>query len=218
MPSTPSTPTTERPLRRDAERNRGLIVEAARTAFATDGIEVSVEEIARRAGVGMGTLYRRFPTKGDLVDAVLEDAFSEICQAAEEALELEDGWVGFTTFLERVFELHVRNRGIKDVIASGQHDRRRLESLRAHMRPLIAEIVTRAQEQGELRPDFVTEDMPMLFWSGGRVAELTSSVSPELWRRYLGFLLDGLRTDAATPLAQPPLTRAQLDRVNPAKR
>ena len=213
-----STRTTERPLRRDAERNRDRIVEAARTAFARDGIDVPVEEIARRAGVGMGTLYRRFPTKGDLIDAVLEDAFSEICRAAEEALEIEDGWVGFTTFLERVFELHVRNRGIKDVIASGQHDRRRLESLRARMRPLVAELITRAQEQGTLRSDFVPEDMPILIWTGGRVAELTSDVAPELWRRYLGLVLDGLRTDAATPLVQAPLTPDQLERVTAARR
>jgi AcrR family transcriptional regulator len=213
-----STPTTERPLRRDAERNRDRIVEAARAAFATDGIDVSVEEIARRAGVGMGTLYRRFPTKGDLIDAVLEDSFSEICRAAEDALELEDGWVGFTTFLERVFELHVRNRGIKDVIASGQHDRRRLESLRAQMRPLVAGLITRAQEQGTLRPDFVSEDMPILIWTGGRVAELTSEVAPDLWRRYLGLVLDGLRTDAATPLTRAPLTQEQLDRVTAGRR
>lgn len=213
----PSAPTAQRPLRRDAERNRDRIVEAARTAFAADGIDVSVEEIARRAGVGMGTLYRRFPTKGDLIDAVLEDAFSEICRAAEDALELEDGWLGFTTFLDRVFELHVRNRGIKDVIASGQHDRRRLEALRAQLRPLVAELITRAQEQGTLRPDFVAEDMPILIWTGGRVAELTSAVSPELWRRYLGFMLDGLRTGAATPLSHPPLTGEQLDRVTGAR-
>jgi AcrR family transcriptional regulator len=214
----PSPKTTQRPLRRDAERNRDRIVEAARTAFARDGIDVSVEEIARRAGVGMGTLYRRFPAKGDLIDAVLEDAFSEICQAAEDALELEDGWLGFTTFLDRIFELHVRNRGVKDVIASGQHDRRRLEALRAQMRPLVAELIRRAQEQGTLRRDFVAEDMPILIWTGGRVAELTSDVSPELWRRYLGFMLDGLRTGAATPLSQPPLTREQLDRVTGARR
>jgi AcrR family transcriptional regulator len=211
------TETRQRPLRRDAERNRDRIVEAARAAFAGDGLDVSVEEIARRAGVGMGTLYRRFPTKGDLIDAILEDAFSEICQAADAALELEDGWVGFTTFLERVFELHVRNRGLKDVIASGQHDRRRLEAARAQMRPRIAALIARAQEQGTLRLDFAPEDMPMLFWTGGRVAELTSAVAPELWRRYLGFVLDGLRTDAATPLTEPPLTRAQLDRVNGAR-
>src|SRR5262245_2450596 len=162
----------------------------------------------------MGTLYRRFPTKGELIDAILEDAFAEVCRAAEDCLELEDGWVAFTTFLECVFELHVRNRGLKDVIASGQHDQRRLEAARSKMRPLIARLIERAQDQGSLRRDFVPEDMPMLFWTGGRVAELTSTVAPELWRRYLGFVLDGLRAGAATALPEPPLTWADLDGVN----
>jgi AcrR family transcriptional regulator len=206
--------TTPRPLRRDAERNRDRIVEAARAAFAADGIDATVEEIARRAGVGMGTLYRRFPTKGDLVDAVLEDAVAEVCAAARSALEVEDAWTAFGTFFERVFELHVRNRGLKDVIASGQHDLHRLESLRAEMRPLVAEVVARAHAQGTLRADFAAEDVPLLFWTGGKVAEVTADVAPDLWRRYLGFVLDGLRAEAATPLPRPPLTRAQLNRVH----
>ena len=206
--------TATRPLRRDAERNRGLLVAAARDAFAADGIEVSVEEIARRAGVGVATLYRRFPTKEELIDAVLEDAFAEICQAAQDGLEVEDAWVGFTGFLERVFALQERNRCLKDVIASHRHGRRRLEAARAELRPLVTELIARAQAQGTLRPDFTPEDVPLLFWSGGRVAQMTSDVVPELWRRYLGLLLDGLRTSAATPLPHPPLTKAQLERVN----
>jgi AcrR family transcriptional regulator len=209
--------TPTRPLRRDAERNRARIVETARVAFAADGIDVSVEEIARRSGVGMGTLYRRFSTKDELIDAVLEASFAEICEAARSALEIGDAWVGFTTFLERVFELHMRNRGLKDVIASHRHGRRRLEALRAELRPLVADIIARAQAQGTLRADFTTEDVPLLFWTGGRVAELTSGVASELWRRYLGLMLDGLRADAATPLAHPPLTRAQLERVTAAR-
>lgn len=213
----PGSETHARPLRRDAEHNRDRVVQAARKAFAEDGIDVSVEAIARRAGVGIATLYRRFPTKEELIDAVLEDAFADIREAAEDALELEDAWVGLTTFLERVFELHVRNRGLKDVIASDTHGRERLESARAALRPRIAQIFLRAQEQGTLRTDLTTEDIPMLFWTGGRVAELTSSVAPELWRRYLGLLLDGLRTDAATPLPHPPLTSEQLERVTGAR-
>jgi AcrR family transcriptional regulator len=207
-----------RPLRSDAARNRDRLLEAARASFAADGIDVSVEEIARRAGVGMGTLYRRFPTKEHLVDAVLEDVLGEICLAAEAALDEHDAWAGFERFLDCVFELHVRNRGLKDVIAERTHGRQRLESARAHLRPLVAELIARAQAQGALRSDFTPEDMPMLFWTGGRVAEMTSAVAPDLWRRYLGLVLDGLRADAATPLSQPPLTRAQLERVTGVQR
>jgi AcrR family transcriptional regulator len=211
MTARPTTPT--RPLRRDAQANRDRIVAAARTAFATDGIEVSVEEIARRAAVGMGTLYRHFPTKEDLVDAVLEETFDQIVVAAELGLTEEDAWHGLCGFFEQFFTLHVKNRGLKDMLATQAHGRERADAMRARMRPLIRRLVKRAQEQGALRSDFAPEDMPFVIWSVGRVIEETRVVAPELWRRHLGFLLDGLRADAATPLPRPPLTRAQLDRV-----
>jgi AcrR family transcriptional regulator len=188
-------------------------VAAARAAFATDGIEVPVEEIARRAAVGMGTLYRHFPAKEDLIDAVLEDAFAAFVHAAEQALAEEDAWAGFRGFLERVFTLHVDNRGLKDIIATRAHGRVRAEAMRTRMRPLLRQLITRAQEQGALRADFMPEDMPVVFWTGGRVIEATAAVAPEFWRRYLGLLLDGLRAEAATPLPHPPLTRAQLNRA-----
>jgi AcrR family transcriptional regulator len=211
MPARSTTPT--RPLRRDAQANHDRIVAAAHAAFAADGVEVSVEEIARRAAVGMGTLYRHFPTKEDLVDAVLEDTFDEIVGAAEHALTEQDAWRGLSSFLERFFALHVQNRGLKDMLATRAHGRERADAMRARMRPLIRRLVARAQQQGTLRADFAPEDMPFVIWSVGRVIEETRAVAPELWRRHLGFLLDGLRADAATPLPQPPLTQAQLDRV-----
>src|SRR2546421_3241777 len=101
--------TSARPLRRDAQANRDRIVAAARAAFAGAGVEVPVEEIARRAGVGMGTLYRHFQAKEDLIDAVLEDAFAAFISAAEQALAQEDAWAAFCGFLERVFALHAEN-------------------------------------------------------------------------------------------------------------
>jgi AcrR family transcriptional regulator len=161
----------------------------------------------------MGTLYRHFPTKEDLVDAVLEETFDQIVGAAEQALTDDDAWRGLRGFFEDFFALHVKNRGLKDMLATQAHGRERADAMRARMRPLIRLLVKRAQEQGALRADFAPEDMPFVIWSVGRVIEETRVVAPELWRRHLGFLLDGLRTEAATPLPQPPLTRAQLDRV-----
>jgi AcrR family transcriptional regulator len=211
VPSQTTTP--ERPLRRDAQANRDRIVAAARGAFAAHGIAVSVEEIARSSDVGMGTLYRHFRTKEDLVDAVLEDAFEEIVVAAEQALAEEDAWVGFRSFLERVFAAHCMNRGLKDIIATRTHGATKADAMRARIRPLLRLLVERAQKQGALREDFTPEDMPLLFWTNGRVIEATAGVAPELWRRHLGMMLDGLRADAATPLPHPPLTRAQLNRA-----
>ena len=205
--------TERRPLRRDAQANRERIVAAARAAFAAEGVAVPVEEIARCAAVGMGTLYRHFPTKEDLIDAVLEDVFAAFISAAQEALAVEDAWAGFCGFLERVFALHVDNRGLKDIIASRAHGRARAEAMRARMRPLLHELIERAQRQGALRADFTAEDMPLVLWSCGRVIDTTAGVAPGLWRRHLGLLLDGLRAEAATPLPHPPLTRAQLHRV-----
>ncbi|HEX6490818.1 MAG TPA: TetR/AcrR family transcriptional regulator [Gaiellaceae bacterium] len=205
--------TPTRPLRRDAQANRERIVAAARTAFAAAGLDVPVEEIARRARVGMGTLYRHFPAKEDLVDAVLEEAFTEFVSAAEKALLAEDAWLGFCGFLEQVFALHAANRGLKDVISTRAHGRARAEAMRARMRPLIRRLIERAQQQGALRADFTPEDMPLLFWSGGRVLEATTAAAPELWRRHLGFMLDGLRAEAARPLPHPALTPAQLRRA-----
>ena len=190
------------------------VSDASRVRLLAREVEVvPVEEIARRADVGMGTLYRHFPAKEDLIDAVLEDAFAAFISAAEQALAEGDAWVGFRGFLERVFALHVENRGLKDIIATRAHGRARAEAMRARMRPLLRELIERAQEHGALRADFTAEDMPLVFWTGGRVIEATAAVAPEFWRRYLGLLLDGLRAEAATPLPHPPLTRAQLNRA-----
>jgi AcrR family transcriptional regulator len=205
--------TPARPLRRDAQANRDRIVTAARAAFAAAGIEVPVEEIARCAAVGMGTLYRHFPAKEDLIDAVLEDAFAAFVDAAEQALDEQDAWAGFCGFLERAFALHGENRGLKDIIAMRAHGRARAEAMRTRMRPLLRRLIERAQEQGALRADFTAEDMPVVFWAGGRVIEATAAVAPEFWRRHLGLLLDGLRAESATPLPHPPLTRAQVNRA-----
>jgi AcrR family transcriptional regulator len=167
-------------LRSDALRNRERLVASARELFAKTGVDVPVEEIVRHAGLGMGTLYRHFPTKEELLDAVLEDAFGEIIGLAEEAAAADDAWAGLEGFLEQALALHVVNRGLKDVLATREHGRERAEAMRARIRPLLRRTIARA---------------------------------PDYWRRYLGFLLDGLRAEGATPLAAPPLTRAQLARA-----
>jgi AcrR family transcriptional regulator len=200
-------------LRSDARRNRERLVASARRLFADAGLDVPVEEITHDAGVGMGTLYRHFPTKEDLIDAVLEDAFAELVELAEQAAAADDAWVAFAGFLERVLSLHAANRALKDVLATREHGRERAKAMRARIRPFVRTMIERAQAQGALRSDFTAEDVPLVFWTGGRVVETTADVAPDLWRRYLGLLLDGLRADAATPLPAPPLTRAQLART-----
>jgi AcrR family transcriptional regulator len=206
-------PAAARTLRSDARRNREQLVASARELFASAGVDVSVEEITRHAGLGMGTLYRHFPTKEELIDAVLEDAFAELVHLAEQAADAQDAWTGFSTFLEQALALHATNRGLKDVLATREHGLRRAQAMRARLQPLLGRLIERAQVQGTLRSDFTVEDLPLVFWTAGRVIETTGSVAPDHWRRYLGLLLDGLRAGAATPLPAPPLTRSQLERA-----
>jgi AcrR family transcriptional regulator len=201
-------------LRSDARRNRERLVSSARELFAARGIDVSVEEITHHADLGMGTLYRHFPTKDDLIDAVLEDAFAEFGRLAEEAAASADAWEGLTRFLEQALELHVKNRGVKDLLATRGRDAAPAAAARAHMRRVLRGVIERAQEQGALRPDFVFEDLPPIVWSLGRVVELTTDIAPDFWRRQLSFVVDGLRATSATQVTTPPLTQSQLRRTN----
>lgn len=179
-------------LRQDARRNRERILAGARELFATDGVDVPVEEITRRAGVGMGTLYRHFPAKEDLIDAVLEEAFDAYVALAREGLAAEDAWAGLAGFLERGLELHAANRCLIEVTLSSEHGRARAQATRDLVRPLLEELVTRAQAQGSLRKDVTADDIPPLLWAIGRVIERTEPHSPGYWRRQLGYVLDGL--------------------------
>lgn len=197
-------------LRSDARRNRERLVASARELFSRSGPDVPVEDITQHAGLGMGTLYRHFPTKDELIDAVLEDTFAELVDAATEAAAAQDTWLGFTGFLERVFSLHAANRGLKDVLAARGQGSERAEAMRARIKPLLRAMIERAQAEGALRPDFSPEDLPVVFWSGERVIHATATVAPDYWRRYLALLLDGLRAETATPLPGRPLTQAQL--------
>ena len=205
-------------LRSDARRNRERLVTSARELFAREGVEVTVEEITHHAGVGMGTLYRHFPRKEELIDAVLEDSFAELVELAERAAAEEDAWAGFAGFLEQALARHAANRGLKDVVASSGHGRQRAQAIRARIQPLLRRLVERAQEQGTLRADFTPEDLPLVFWTASRVIEMTATVAPDHWRRYLGLVLDGLRAPAATTLPVQALTAAQLDRVAKERR
>ena len=199
--------------RSDARRNRERLVAAARELFASAGLDVPAREVARQAGVGVGTLYRHFPTRDDLVDAVLGEAFESFVGAAEAAVADPDPWHGFTGFVEEALALHARNRGLRDVVETQARGRQHADAMRRRIRPLIAQLVERAQEQGSLRADFTPQDVSMIFWASDRVIELGGDVAPEAWRRHLGFVFDGLRSDAATPLPQESLTQAQLGRI-----
>jgi AcrR family transcriptional regulator len=208
VPSSPTTP--ERPLRRDAERNRQRIIGAARAAFAEEGLAVTLDEIARRAGVGVGTVYRRFADKEQLIDALFEDRMTEFARLAEECLNAEDPWTGLVRFLELATEQHACDRGFKEVALSGAHGLERVARARQLMFPLVSRIVARAQADGSLRPDLEPTDLPLLQLMIGALSECTRDVDPEVWRRFLGIVTDGLATRREAPST---LERAALDPV-----
>jgi AcrR family transcriptional regulator len=203
--------TSDRPLRRDAERNRQRILEAAREAFAELGLSVTLDEIARRAGVGVGTVYRRFPDKERLIDALFEDQMTEFAAMAEDRLRSDDPWAALVGFIECACEAHACDRGFKEIALSGARGHERIARARQRMFPLVTRLVERAQADGSLRPDVAATDVPLLQLMLGSISECTREIDPELWRRYVGIITDGLRTrrDAPTPLAHDPLTAEQ---------
>ncbi|MGH2840620.1 MAG: TetR/AcrR family transcriptional regulator [Solirubrobacteraceae bacterium] len=210
-----TSPLHDRPLRRDAERNRQRILEAARDAFAEDGLAVTLDEIARRAGVGVGTVYRRFADKEQLIDALFEERIGEVVALAEAALRCDDAWEGLVSFLDGATAAHADDRGLKEVALSGAHGLERVARARELMVPLLTRLVARAQEQGTLRPDLEPTDLPLLQLMLGSLSECTRDVDPQVWRRYLGILTDGLRTrrDSPSPLAQAGLAPEQVQRT-----
>jgi AcrR family transcriptional regulator len=206
--------TTDTPkLRRDAERNRQKILAAAAEVFADRGLSATLDEIARAAGVGVGTVYRRFDTREKLIDALFESKIEEIAAMAEEAAALENPWDGLVAWVEAVAHLQGTDRGLKAVLLSSVEGRDRIEAASERIVPIVAGIVERAKAGGELRGDVELTDFPLLELMVGSVAERLKATDPERWRRYLGILLDGLRTrrDAPTPLPLPPLDAAELE-------
>ncbi|MGP3957551.1 TetR/AcrR family transcriptional regulator [Nonomuraea sp. 3N208] len=207
-------PTHAKPLRRDAQRNRDLLVAAARDLFATRGLDVALDEIARTAGVSNGTLYNHFPSRNDLIDTVFADRAATVVRIAEHALSMADPWAGLVHFLERVCELQAADRGYNDLVSRRvpQVTPPPLENL-ARGYELMQRIVTRAREAGVLREDCTLEDMAFVTWGIARTVEATAAVRPEAWRRHLGLILDGFRASAAHPLPEPPMRPDELARI-----
>jgi AcrR family transcriptional regulator len=186
-----------RPLRADARRNRERVLEAARAVFADHGHEAQMDEIARRAKVGVGTVYRHFPTKEALTAALVADSFRRIGDRLEAAIA-EDGdpWEAFTGVLWFGAELMAGNRGLTEalgVMPTAPADMPGVERVHAAMDLLIG----RAQEAGALRPDLCVDDIPMIMCGVGAATRKPHSC-PDSWRRHLSIVLDGMRAQAAT--------------------
>ena len=213
--STPTVAVTAealKPLRADARRNRERVLVAAREVFAEQGTDGSVAEIARRAGVGAGTIFRNFPTKRDLLLAALEDSLEEIVGAFDEAEELEDPWDAFVVMFSGSAEIQARNKAFYDALGPELFRESRLQEIHARRHARTEALVARAQEAGVLRADVRAEDLPFLLTAVGATGEKCgkASLADDLWRRYLGVVLDGLRPAGATHLEPPAPSFAEL--------
>jgi len=207
-----TTPPSPRPaggtgLRVDAERNRQRVVAAAREAFAESGIEVPLEDVARRAGVGVGTLYRRYPTRADLVAAAFEAKMTAYADAASEALADPDPWHGFCAYVEKICAMQAGDRGFTTVLTMTFPTAKQFEADRERAFADFITLIDRAKAAGRLRADFVAEDMPMFLMANAGVLAATADAAPGTWRRFAGYLVQACAAEAAQPLPDPPAPR-----------
>ncbi|MFF5799944.1 TetR/AcrR family transcriptional regulator [Streptomyces albogriseolus] len=211
----PETPAPPR-LRRDARRNRERLVEAAHAVFAEQGLEAPLDVIARRAGVGNATLYRHFPTRAALVDAVFRDQLTGTMEAGERARRAPDAWAGLAGYLDAVFVTLAADRGTNDLMTTRLPDVETLGAVHAHNRETVDVLLERARAQGSVRADVTTEDLLFALAALGRaVPPLAVAAGPDAWRRPLALFLEGLRGPGREPRPLPgrPLDEEELGRV-----
>jgi len=178
--------------RADARRNRIKVLDAAREQFAAHGLEAQIDDVARAAGVGVGTVYRHFPNKEDLLRALGDAKFEGLAQAAVEALEAEDPWTGLVEFMTYAARQTSEDRSLSE--AMEQHPGICGAAAEAAGLPELTErVVKRAQASGQLRPDIVAWDIPALVCGIGRAIRVEPGAPAMSWERYLEIILDGLR-------------------------
>jgi AcrR family transcriptional regulator len=194
-------------LRADAARNRQAIVEAARSVFAEQGLDAPLDEIAKRAGTGNATLYRRFPQRADLVAAVFAERMAEHLAAVEAGLADGDPWRGFASYVQAVGLMQARDRGIADLVTMDVSSAPEIEALRARAYDGLVRLVARAHEAGVLRVDFTDQDVVLLLMANAGLVERAHGITAEASARLIALLLDGLRAQAAT--AGPPAPTPQ---------
>src|SRR3954452_12471054 len=185
---------TEAPLRKDAARNRERLLTAASELFAERGLNVTLNDIAHRAGVGVGAAYRRFANKDEVIDALFEQRLQDVIAVAQEALATTDAWAGLVSFLECSLHMQFGDRGLTEIMNSPQLGRERVNQSRDRIAPLMTQLVDRAKEQGAVRPDFDQSDLFFMQMALAAVIDRTRGVAPDLYRRYLTLWLDGIRS------------------------
>jgi AcrR family transcriptional regulator len=206
---------TDHGLRRDAERNRQRILLAAAQEFTERGLEATLDDVARRAGVGVGTVYRRFRDKETLVEELFKDRIDAIVAVAEEACAAPDPWAAFVAYLEYLTAIMASDLGLRQLLMFATYGRDQITYTRERMRPVVGKLVERAQATGKLRADFSTTDVPMIAFMLASGAEYASPAQRALWERYLTLIIDGLRParDDVSPFPVPALSPQEMEQA-----
>jgi AcrR family transcriptional regulator len=208
--------TKEKPLRRDAAANRQRLLDAAGRVFAAHGPDAGVEEVAREAGVGMGTLYRRFANKQALIDELVGELRRELLAIARTAATASDG-TGLQRLLFEAAELQAAQSGCLRLLWQySDAEPAAIEETRRH----IAQLLKAAQRQGRVRDEITPADIAVMMWSVRGVIETTAAVAPKAWRRHLELLIAGMRPAGSTAaiLTEKPLTPAEIRKISGAAR
>ena len=200
-----------RPLRADAERNRAKILEAAADVFASAGLEATLHDVAARAQVGVGTVYRRFPDKEALLGALFDDKLRAVIDVAQRATRERDSWQGLVGFLRALTQMQSENRGLHEVLNGSEYCQERVTEAREAFAPLVEHLLSRAQADGYVRLDLEPSDLTVILLMLNAVALFSHEVHPDLWERQLELLLEGLRArPGQSPLSRPALTDDEL--------
>ncbi|MEY9778079.1 TetR/AcrR family transcriptional regulator [Arthrobacter sp. MW3 TE3886] len=207
---------TEPALRKDAELNRQRLMAAGREVFARRGLDATLNDVAHHAGVGVGTAYRRFANKEELIDAILEQQVGEIERILRAALAEPDAWKGLVMYLEGLLAMQAKDRGIAQIQSGRRGRREKYDWQRDRLAPLVNELADRGRAQGVLRPDATGTDLIFLQIALTAISETVADrtepgILPDvgqLYRRYLWIALDGLRArpEGVSPLPVGPLT------------
>jgi AcrR family transcriptional regulator len=187
-----------RTLRKDAALNRDRLLAAASELFAEHGLEITLNDIAHHAGVGVGTAYRRFANKEEVIDALFEQRLQAVAKVAHEALADPDAWNGLVTFLQRALDMQFGDRGLNQIMNNPALGDERVTDARDRIAPLMTKLVDRAKQQGVVRPDFDQTDLVFMQVALSAIMDTTRAVAPDIYSRYLSLFLDGIRTDRQT--------------------
>ncbi|MFI6047205.1 TetR/AcrR family transcriptional regulator [Nocardia sp. NPDC051321] len=207
-----------RRLRADAARNQQRIIAAARELFADHGLEITLDDVAERAGVGVGTVYRRFANKKELITEVFEQSISEFAEAADAAFRHADPWFGLVEFFEYACRHMAKNRGFSEVMLELEDDIDRFVVVRDRIKPTVTGIVDRAREAGVLAPGIEPSDFFALIHMVDGIAEFARPVNPDVWQRYMAIVLNGVRAEGTPPqqLLVPPLNDTEVEQAKGA--